>query len=395
MAVVDTGDIIKVDFQDGDSFGNSYSDGWNRYRVWEAINDETIMKKEGNIYTLYNRALHIGTENPDTYFFDDAGGTLIWQGSVDELYIFKNNGYTKIYDCSLLDEIGEYLDNRSTQECLFENCNLYFVKWIRIKNTSFINSKINCDLIEDNGNNVIDVVQNGNGVIGLAIQGSSDITKYVIHNFTYGIKCDTRLFDGTAYLENVEIIDCDYDIRYIIRDDSATYYVINSKIDITSEEITVVTNDNYYINLQLQNRFQIYITNGSGASATLKDKDGNTIKTGTLDSEGKWLLDDPVTWVQRYLETADGELVKNELNYKEPFSLEVKKNGLQDLTIPNIYSSIYDKNKGKRIGSLEDTVVEGAMREKNYVDMRLSATIEETEINAEVEAQTEITAEII
>ena len=81
MAVVDTGDIIKVDFQDGDSFGNSYSDGWSRQRVYNAINDESIMKKDGNIYTLYNRALHIGTENPDTYFYDDDGGALIWQGN--------------------------------------------------------------------------------------------------------------------------------------------------------------------------------------------------------------------------------------------------------------------------------------------------------------------------
>src|SRR6056297_4316432 len=96
MAVVDTGGIIKVDFEDGDSFGNGYPDGWNRYRVWEAINDETIMQKEGNIYILHNRALHIGTENPDTYFYDDDGGALIWQGSTSEVFLFENNGYCKI-----------------------------------------------------------------------------------------------------------------------------------------------------------------------------------------------------------------------------------------------------------------------------------------------------------
>src|SRR6056297_1184071 len=104
MAVTDTGDIIKVDFESGDTYGDSYDNRLNRYRVWEAIGDETIMEKKGNIYFLYNRALHIGTENSNTYFFDDDGGALIWQGTIDTPYFFINEGYIKFILTKFINE---------------------------------------------------------------------------------------------------------------------------------------------------------------------------------------------------------------------------------------------------------------------------------------------------
>ncbi|WP_292485840.1 hypothetical protein, partial [Methanohalobium sp.] len=49
--------------------------------------------------------------------------------------------------------------------------------------------------------------------------------------------------------------------------------------------------------------------------------------------------------------------------------------GYQDLTIPNIYCSIYDSDEGKRIGSLEDTVIEGQMVKPTYIKQEVKGKI--------------------
>jgi len=395
MAVTDTGDIIKVDFESGDTYGDSYDNAWNRQRIYDAIQADgsipnSVMVKMGNIYFMQDRALHIGTDNSNTYFFDDDGGALIWQGSVSDGHLFYNKGYCKINGLSAISEISsKRFSTKNCQETILIDSKIKNFNYVRAQNIIHdIVDYNNIRFIIDYGaNDFTDITTNQCGSSLWKLSSlSSSFLRLKNQNATYSLILDCRFNLGTITFERIQSIDCSNDIRYYFGGYDIITNVINSKLDVTSYIISG-TSDGSITN-NFQNYFQIYIQNGANASAILKDKDGNEIISGTLDANGEWLLTDPVTWVQRYLETADGSIVKNELNYKEPFNLEVTKNGLQDLTIPNIYSSIYDKNKNMRIGSLEDTVVEGQMVGKNYVEGRLKEEIKEDKIQFQLVEET-------
>ncbi len=383
---------ITINHESGDVKGDTYDNGYNRQDIYDTdqANGWGVFSKYGNKTYISNASIQSGRNNINTYFYDNEGGSLVFIGSFDGRYLFYNEGYMKLKYITIRTEIlGIRLSTQYSQECICDSIILNGFEYLEIagsvfKNYEFQNCKYNNFFDNSDLENGKHIGGKNYGNRAYSITGNPEnLSNIQLVNYTIGLYLPLFVFSGTSTIESLNIIDCTYDIYYNLKDKIGTVNCVNSRFDITNENI-IGTFEGAIATLNLQNRFQIYIENAANASATLKDKDGNTIISGTLDANGEWLLTDPVTWVQRYLETADGELVENQLNYFEPFTLEVKKAGLQDLIIPNIYCSIYDSEKGKRIGSLEDTVVEGQMVGKNYRTGIIEGEIQHEIIESEI-----------
>jgi len=379
--------IITVEFVSGDVHGDSFNNPYTFQDIYDTDQDEGwgVFSKYGNTH-ISNAAIYIN--GVDTYFVDGAF-LLTFEGHISENYLFISEGNTKIEDSSrepAIIKVGvvttDGFGTRALCDNIFYSKNIQFVDFgfLYMYAGTYDNIVINGANNQIRGSVIIRNIFMPKGATGLSILSQPDTLENInIIENNRGLD----LYKG-ATIEGINLKDCDNDFRFRTGN-TFDIYLVNSRGDITSYDIQGTSTG--IMTLSLQNRFQIYIENAANASATLKDQNGNEIISGTLDSEGKWLLTDPVTWVQRYLETSGGELVENQLNYYEPFTLEVKKAGYQDLTIPNIYSSIYDSEKDKRIGSLEDTVVEGQMAKPQYINSTIHGKITTPVIEGTIDKQ--------
>ena len=63
------------------------------------------------------------------------------------------------------------------------------------------------------------------------------------------------------------------------------------------------------------------------------DKDGNEVYSTTYTTD----IEELITYYQQIVETTPGVIVRDEKTYYQPFTLVAKKEGKQDLIIPNNY----------------------------------------------------------
>jgi hypothetical protein len=342
-----------------------------------------VVQKIGNVY-IFEASLYI--EGSGTYF-KDSGFVLGFQGDISDTYTvqIRNTSNVNLSNWLCHHEVNSkgflfLSDNITIKDCAFTN-----VKYPRVFAGSYENiNMIDCYYGWFNVGNLSVNYMNVEGTNrGIWIQSSATLNNINVKNFNRGL-----ILRESATIRNIKMYNVITNYEFYFSNSTPQIFnLINSQIDIDSYTFTFAEVTNYTLNLQ--STFRIHINQAANATAKLYDQHGTLIEEGTLDGDGKWNLADPVTYASRYVETDGSSVVENTKTVHEPFKLVVTKTGYQDLEIDNIYCTV------DGVGQLSPTVVEGKMIEKNYIDRRIDASIEETKINAEVEAVTEITAEII
>ena len=380
-------EIITVSYDEAD--GNHGSTNGNEYNfedIYDTDQDNSwgVFSKVSNVYTSNAAILFTGTS---THFKETNYTTVIWNGTIAETNLLKSIlvSVLEFHNCTFIDNTGMYTTmhlrypNDGGTRKTMDNCSIFGfyilnLDYIDIKNTGFINTTVsyfgnygteitfeNCTMVGCSWGFMGNPYQAGAVKNIQVIDGSFGI--YVnIENFT---------------LRDIKVINCSYD--YYIRGSGSgkVTNLINPEIDVDNYGISGPWDFDIIVNLQTE--FVVNIENGDGGTATIYDKDDNEVASTILS--GEW-TPSATTYVQRDIELVDNEVIKNDKNEYEPFTLEVTKSGYQELEITGITVTAGDK-----------TSVFAKMKTPTYISDDLTATITEENITSSI-TEDSITAEV-
>lgn len=377
MPITLDGDIITVEFQDGDPKGDSWDDPYTLDDIIVASDDgswDPAVTKQCNQIHIPYRLYILGIDT----FFEDQNLQICqaYFGSTYALYItsnFRSRGNSKGTQWTYIGTIKRnFLYIYSDGEVLVENTFFGFGRFTIVKGT-FINV----------------VFQS----VHYTIVYADTIFNYVtLCNCTYGL-----LPYGSASLSNINLIDNIYAFRishsfdisnlklsgntytyYILRNGSGCIVnIIDSQVStdlpyVINETFTGDTTVNYI------STFKINIEDGNGGTAKLYDQYDNLVFEEVLSGE----LQKSVIYFKHYVET-DGSLVADEKTTYELFKLIISKANYVELTIPNI-----DIEPG------EETHITGKLVKPTYYHQDIKGTVKESEVSGKVTIEDEVTGTI-
>jgi hypothetical protein len=300
---------------------------------------------------------------PATYgFYSSTSGKLSLQSST--IKINNNNKYLYISGQAeglYYNVLQAYRMHIYTG--VWNNLNIYRAQIIYVNGTPTFNNLtlINCDngLTPYNGNAIY------NGLIFI--------------NCDYGIY--TYVLDGTLKITGLKVIGTS-GIKFRMWKES-TLQLLDSMID--PENYGILTNDEGTDVAEFYTTVNVHITNGTGGTLTIYDKDDNVVYTEVLAGED--MTEQELMWAKRTITASGGVAVVNELVYYHPYRIVVTKPGYQDLEIPGIEVRRGEKTDvhGKMVTSpapiYYDTEITAVVEQQQ----ELSGSVEVIELEATVD----------